>query len=194
MNPIRFRTNYRILPCYVALCVVCLLSVLILGSIDEQKYLPVMIGLFAVMGVATVLMLLAVPKTRRQELAAEEARYDFDTAAVEIQEQYVIDYEGAKLYFGPNGVRVDDGKFFWYSAMNPRLVTSNRFNRVWIAVEFGSDPLTDIFLPLSPVLIRAIEQLAIPLANPESLDYLLSHKSNAFAQIYNSGTFEVFDD
>lgn len=194
MNPIRFRTNYLVLPCYLVFCAACLILVLVLGGIDDQKYAPFMIGSFVLLGGATVCLLAAVPQTRKKELALELDRYDFDYSNVEEQEFYIINLEGIELRFGRNGLSVD-GQFHWYGHTAPRLVTSNKFNRIWIAIRFGSeDDLTALFVPLQPVLIRAVEHLVIPLRNPEELDYLLTHKQNTFAQIYNRGTFQVFSN
>ena len=193
MNPIRYRTNYRIVPAFVMFCAVCLILVLVLGAIDDQKFMAVMIALFGLMAVAAVCLLLTVPKTREKELALERERYDFDISQVEDMEAYEMELEDLKLKFSENGLTVND-KFFWYSHMNPRLVTSNRFNRVWLAIQFGADPEASVFAPLDPVVLKAVEKLPIAIENRKALDYVLTHKRNAFAQIYNSGTFTVFED
>ena len=194
MNPIRYRTNYRTVPCFIVICVVCLALVIILGTIDDQKFMPIMIALFALLGVAMVWLLRMVPKTREQEMALELERYDFDTSQVEEQEIYRLELEGLELEFSENGLKVD-GRFHWYNPVSPRLVVTNRFNRVWLAIRFGgADDLKALFVPLSPVLLKAVESLPIPLENPQMFAYLLTHKENAFAQIYKYGTFQVFED
>lgn len=190
MNPLRYRTNYRILPAFLALYAVCLVLVIVLGSIDDQKFMPLMIALFALMAVATVWLLLTVPKTRGKELVLERARYDFET---ECEDTDTLDYEGNLLKFSENGLTVND-TFYWYSHLCPRLVTSNKFNRVWLAIQFGRNPVASVFAPLGPELLHILRKFDIPLENPEMLEYLLSHKNNAFAQIYNTGTFTVFED
>ena len=190
MNPIRYRTNYRILPGFLALCAVCLTLVIVLGSIDDQKFMPLMVALFAVMAAAAVWLLLTVPKTREKELALERDRYDFDAVC---EDTDTLDYEGNLLKFSENGLTWND-KFYWYSHLKPRLVTSNKFNRVWLAIRFGNDPVASVFAPLGPEMLHMLRKYAIPLENPKELDYLLTHKRNAFAQIYNTGTFTVFED
>ena len=192
MNPIRFRTNYRIVPGFVILCAVCLALVVILGSIDDQKFMPVMIGLFAVITVAALWLLLTEPKTREKELALELERYDFDYTAFPEQDRYETELEGLKLEFSENGLTVN-GQFCWYNHLRPRLVTSNLCNRVWVAVQFGADAKNAVFAPLDPVVLRAVVSFRIPLENGKSLEYLLRHKRNVFAQIYQTGTFTVFD-
>lgn len=51
-----------------------------------------------------------------------------------------------------------------------------------------------LFVPLYPVLPAAIRDLKIPLENPEALEFLLTHKENAFAQTLVRGTFRIFKD
>jgi len=193
MNPIRFRTNYRIVPAYAVFCAVCLILVLILMEIDDKKFLPVFLLLFGLMAAVTVWLLRQVPATRKAEIEAELARYDFD--AEDISEQTAYDFcdEGLWLTLDANGMTVD-GKFFWYGHLKPELVTTNRFNRVWIAVRFGRDPIHAVYLPLSGTLVHAIHTLPVPLENRERLEFLLTHKENVFAQIYATGTFRVFED
>lgn len=193
MNPIRYRTNYRIMPVYILFSILCMGLAVALMEIDEHKFLPVFIGLFALFGIGSVWMLINVPKTRKKELELELARYDFDWSAVPVQDQYTIAYEGSELVLSANGLTLD-GKFYWYSHLNPALVVSNKFNRIWLAIWFGTDPMKSLYVPLDPVLLRSIEALDIPLENREELEYLLKNKENAFAQIYSYGTFRVFED
>ena len=193
MNPIRYRTNYRIMPMYILFAVLCIGLAVTLMEIDEHKFLPMFIGLFALFGIGTVLMLMNVPKTRKKELELELDRYDFEYSDVPVQEQYTIGYEGSELVLSANGLTLD-GKFYWYSHLNPALVVSNKFNRIWLAIWFGNDPMKSLYVPLDPVLLCSIEALDIPLENREELEYLLKNKENAFAQIYSYGTFRVFED
>lgn len=191
MNPVRYRINYRIMPCYALFCAICLTAGIILMRIDDARFAPLFVGLIVLIGGASAWILLTVPKTRKMELALEMERYDFDISDVPEQNSYLIVYEGAEITFSSGGLMVD-GTFFWYSRLNPRLVTSNRFNRVWVAIQFGNDPVKSLFVPVSPMLVRAVENLDIPLQNREKFDYLLANKENAFAQIYKYGTFQIF--
>ena len=191
MNPIRYQTNYRLVPCYALFCAVCFVTGIVLMGIDDERFAPVFVGLLAIMGLVSVWLLLKVPETRKKELRLELERYDFDASFVPEHNKYTIAYEGAELVFDSNGIKVDE-KFYWYGHLTPTLVTSNRFNRVWVAVMFGADPTKALFVPVSPALIRAVEDLNIPLKNREAFDYLLQHKENAFAQIYKYGTFQIF--
>ena len=193
MNPIRFRTNYRILPAYIAVCAVCLILGVILMEIDDRKFLPVFLLLLGLMAAATIWLLRQVPGTRRAELRTELERYNFSAEDIPEQPSYEFFDEGLELTLDANGLSVD-GKFYWYGHLKPELVTSNRFNRVWIAIRFGVDPLHAVYLMLTPQLIRAVQTLPIPLTNRERLDFVLTHKENVFGQIYNSGTFRVFED
>lgn len=193
MNPIRYRLNYRIVPCYMGLSVVCLLLGIVLMELDDRMYLPVFLASLGIIAVASVALLLTIPKTRQKELAAEKARYEFDTSAVEDADSYVIAYEGGDVELSRNGIRYH-GEFYWYNHVGPRLVTSNKCNRVWVAIQFGGRNDSSVFLHLNPLVIKAVQYLEVPLENGEMLDYLIEHPANAFAQIYNSGTFSVPED
>ena len=193
MNPLRYRVNYRIVPAYALLCILCLGLAVVLMEIDSDRFAIAFFILLGIMAAATVALLSQVPKLRQKELAMEQDRYDLDVSGLEPQERYVLDYEGAELVLDKNGLTID-GKFYWYNHLNPGLVTTNRFNRVWLAIQFGDDPMHALFVPLSAELIHAVQNLPIPLVNPEMLDFLLTHKENVFAQIYNTGTFRVFAD
>lgn len=191
MNPIRYRTNYRIVPGYAVFCVLCLALGLILMEIDSKKFLPVFIGAFILMGAASVWLMLSVSKTRRAELKAELERYNLNPAGTEMHDSLTLSCDGSQITLDRNGLYID-GQFHWYTYLNPILVTSNRFNRVWLAIRFGNDPVKALYLPLCSKLIQAVSEFDIPLANPEKLEFLLNYKENAFAQIYNSGSFKVF--
>jgi len=193
MSPLRYRVNYRIVPAYALLCILCAGLAVVLMEIDSERFAIAFLILFGIMAAATVAVLSQVPKLRQKELAMELERYDLDASGLESRDRYVLDYEGAELVLDQNGLTID-GKFYWYNHLNPGLVTTNRFNRVWLAVQFGDDPLQSLFVPLSAELIHAVQNLPVPLVNPEMLDFLLTHRENAFAQIYNTGTFRVLDD
>ncbi len=191
MNPIRYRTNYQIVPAYAVLCAVCLGLGIFLMDMDSQRFLPVFILLFAVMGVASVWLLLEVPKTRKQELALEEERYDLSASDVVRKDAYEIPYDGHRVVLKEDGIWVNDS-VFEYDKIAPTLVTSNYCNRVWLAIRFGTNPETAVYAPLSPEVMQAIHQFRIPISNDPALIYLRTHKTNAFAQIYHYGTFHVF--
>lgn len=192
LNPIRFRVNYRIVPGFVAVCAACILLVLLLGNADADRFAPIMVGLLFLVGAASVALLLTVPKTRRQELAVEMQRYSFDTSTVAQQESYTVAFDDITVTLSGNGLTLGE-KFYWYNHLAPKLVTSNRFHRIWIAVQFGAVPGKELFVPLTPTVVQAVKQFPIPLQNYEMLDFLLSHKENVFAQIYQTGTFRTFD-
>lgn len=193
MNPIRYRTNYRIVPAYGLLCVLCVVLIVVLMESDSERYAPAFFLLMGVMAAATVWVLRSVPGIRKAELQAELARYDFEPEPESDQTSYTFYDEGLEITLDANGMYIQD-KFYWYGHLKPELVTTNRFNRVWIAIRFGADPVFSVFLPLTPVLIQAVQTLPVPLTNRERLDFLLTHKENVFGQIYNTGTFRVFED
>ena len=193
MNPIRFRMNYRIVPGFAALCMGCVTLSIILMERDDRAFLWAFLVLMGILAAACIWVVMQVPKMRKLELQAEMDRYDLEPAAAQPDGYYALNYEGRGLILNGDGIRYD-GQFSWYNHLNPRLVTSNRFMRVWIAIQFGTDPMKSLFVPLCPTLLAAIRDFQIPLENPEALEFLLTHKENAFAQILVRGTFRIFKD
>lgn len=190
MNPIRYRMNYRIIPAYGIFCAVCLIGSFFLMSQDESRYWPMLVAALAAVAAASIWLLRKVPKTRQTELDAELARYDLDCSHVPEAESYRVAYETGELILTADGLR-DGERFYWYNHLTPRLATSHRFNRVWIALQLGKTPLESYFLPLNPTVLRVIRQFQIPLENPEELEYLLAEPKKAVAQIYNTGNIQI---
>ena len=193
MNPIRFRMNYRMVPGVAALCMACVILSIVLMEQDSQANLWAFLVLMGILAAACIWVVLQVPKMRTAELRAELDRYDLEPAPAEESGSYTLTHEGRELILNGDGIRYD-GTFYWYNHLKPRLVTSNRFLRVWVAIQFGTDPVNSLFVPLCPALLAAIRDLEIPLENPTALEFLLTHKENAFGQIYQSGSFILFDD
>lgn len=193
MNPVRFLINYRIVPGFGILCGLLLAAIVILMSIDEAKYGTAAMVLFGVIGVLCVAFLLTVPKTRDWEVAAELRRYDFSAPYAPLQDTWIVEDEGIIMQFSQNGLRIGE-KFYWYNHLSPKLATSNQFNRVWLALQFGADPMRSVFVPLSSEAIAAVDHFSIPLQNKDALHYLLKNKEQVFHEIYRTGTFSVPED
>lgn len=190
MNPVRFIINYRVVPGFGILCGLLLAVILILMRLDEAKYATTSIILFGVIGLLCAAVLLTVPKTRSWEIAAEMKRYQLSPLPTPLEDPWVITDEDITLQFSMDGLKIDD-KFYWYNHLSPKLATSNRFNRVWIALQFGSDPMHAVFVPLSPEAIAAVEQFSIPLQNKDAFDFLLNNKEKVFEEIYHTGSFYI---
>lgn len=190
MNPVRFLINYRIVPGFGILCGLLLAIIVILMSIDDVKYGTVAIILFGLIGLLCVVLLMTVPKTREWEIAAELKRYDFSPTATVSGDTWELQDEGTSLCFSKDGLTIDN-QFFWYNHLQPCLVTTNRFNRIWIALQFGSDPMHSVYVPLTSELIAAVNHFEIPLKHPEALNFLLENKEKVFREIYSTGTFSV---
>lgn len=193
MNPVRFLINYRIVPAFGIICGVLLTVIFVLMNIDEAKYTPLAVILFCVIGLLCIALMLSVPKTRNWEIAAEINRYDFSQLQTPLEEPWIVEDEGVILQFSRDGLKVDD-KFYWYNHLTPRLATANRFNRIWVALQFGAEPMNSVFVPLSPETITAVNQFSIPLENKDAFDYLLSNKARVFEEIYKTGSFQIPSD
>lgn len=186
MNKIRYTMNYRIVPLYLLAVVSCIVIVGILMTVDESRYTPVAIGLFALIGILTLAFVSSVPFVRKREILAEMKRYDFHTGGVEPRDVYDFSDEEVSLRFDPNGMYVND-TFFWYNHLNIFINTSNYLNRVWISIVFLVSESDYYELLLNGETISMIERFNIHLGNRQTLDYLVHHKEEAFIKIYKTG-------
>lgn len=191
MNPVRYSTNHILLPVYIAFSVLCLGVGIVLMSLDENRFTWLFILCMAVFAVISAVVLYQVPQTRKKEVAIELSRYDFDVENFEKRECYDAQNEIWEVVLTQTGLYVE-GKHYYYSSLSPTLVTSNHFNRIWVSIRFGDDPWHGVYVPLNGSIIRAVEEFDIPITNREKIKYLIEHKENAFAQIYNSGTFNIY--
>lgn len=191
MNPIRRKVNYVILPVYLAVCALSLGTGVLVMSIDDTRYGWLMVLCLFIVAVASAVVLWQVPGTRKQEIRIEMSRYDFDPEHFAQMERYPVKNELWDVVLTPTGLLVN-GKHHYYSALQPTLVTSNHFNRVWISVRFGSDPWHGVYVPLDGSVIRAVREFEIPLQGAEKIPYLLEHTENVFAQIYQYGDFTAY--
>jgi len=111
MNKIRYITNYRIVPAYAGLVMVCLAIVGILMEMDETRYTPTAIGIFVFIGVVTIGLLSATPLVRKKEIEAEMNRYDFDIAGVEAKNIYDFSGDEVSFRFDKNGMYINEDFF-----------------------------------------------------------------------------------
>ncbi|MCI6728585.1 MAG: hypothetical protein MR473_00155 [Clostridiales bacterium] len=192
MNRTRFLTNYCIVPGFMVLCGLLIAVAMILVNIDEEKYSATAILLFAILVASCVTLLAIVPKMRKLEIAEELKRYDLTPAPSLPEDSWTVDDEGVRLKLSQYGIEVNE-QFYWYNHVSPKLATSNYFNRIWLALQFGTEPLNSVFIPLTPEAIAAVNQFSIPLENKEAFLYLLEHKEKVFHEIYNTGTFHIPD-
>lgn len=189
-NKIRFIMNYRIVPAYLIFSVVLLVAIGILMSIDEEKYTPVSIGLFIVIGIASIVLLASVPFIRKKEIESEINRYDFDTQNIELKDVYNFSNDEVSFCFDKNGMFVNES-FYWYNHLKIFITTSNSLNRIWISTVFFIDEDNFCEIPLDGEIISMIYAFNMNLENPELLKYIIEHKEDAFTKIYKLGTLKL---
>lgn len=190
MSRIRYLINYRIVPGFGIFCGICLAAIIILMEMDESKYGGVAGVLFGLIALSGIVILATVPKTRNWEIAEELKRYDLTQSHPVPEDGYTMEQDGVKIEFTGEGLRVD-GVFYWYNRLSPMLATSNRFLRIWLALQFSTDSTHAFFIPLSSEVIAAINQFSIPIGNRQQFDFLLENKEEAFRQIYSTGSIRV---
>lgn len=190
MTRIRYLINYRIVPGFAIFCGICLAAIVILMETDESRYGGVAIALFGLMALSGIAILVTVPKTRHWEIAEERKRYDLTQSHSVPEDGWTMEQDGIKLEFTGEGLRID-GTFYWYNHLSPMLATSNRFLRIWLALQFRTDSTHVLYVSLSPEVIAAVNQYSIPIGNREQYDFLLKNPEEAFLQIYNTGSIRA---
>lgn len=186
MHKIRFIMNYRIVPGYLFACAICIVIICVVMSIDEAKYTPLAIILFSAIGLLTIVLLTTVPFVRKKEIQLEIGRYNFEEMETEPKKIYVFSDEEMSIHFDSNGMTVMD-KFFWYNHLTVRINTSNYLNRVWITILFIINEASYCTIPLNGDTIHMIKEFGIKLENPETMEYIVHHKEDAFNRIYRTG-------
>lgn len=192
MNPFRYNLNHRMIPGFGVLAVICGVACVLLVNNDNAANYPYAIGVAAFLIAVFLGMMVYIKYTARKELQVEIDKYSFKIKDVERKDSYVLPYDNGDVELTREGY-IQNGEFCSYKACEPRLATSHMFNRVWIALQLGENKKTAIFLHLTPVVLRAIRELEIPLENIGHLDYLVREPKHAMAQIYESGKFYILD-
>lgn len=192
MNPIRYKTNYRLVPGFGIFAILCGGIGLVLISMDMHKYLPAFLGLVVLILAVFAVMMVVINRIAKQEMEMECARFDFDYSKVEDRDSYVIPYEQGDVELTREGY-IRNGEFHSYEEVKPKLTTSHTFNRVWLAIQLGEKRKYSLFLHLDPTVIKAVKHLEIPLENADDLRYLLKYPREACEQVYREGKFYVLD-
>lgn len=187
MLPLNFRFARQIAPAYGLVSILLIVGVSILMDGDEERcFVPalVLMGVFMAMSIA---LLACMPYVRKKALEAELQRYDFAAAGIETPDVWEGAADGRLLRLDKEGARLD-GTAYTYDQLSCRIVTNNYAKRINVALWIvPSDEEDGAHLPLTAQTLRLLECLPIRLENPELLAYILSHKAEAFRQIYDRG-------
>jgi len=186
MNKIRFVVNYRIVPAYIFIVILILITISILMSIDEIKYTPLAITLFIIIAAITVILLISVPFVRKKEIDMEMRRYDLCEIENECERTFNFSNDDFLLSFDSNGMTLNDD-FFWYNHLKISIDTSNYLNRVLISIIFLIDENNYCRIPFNGETISMVRKFNIKLENPEVFEYIICNKEDAFVQIYKTG-------
>lgn len=190
MFPFQFIISYIVTPTYLILSLALLILFGVLMEIDEQSFFSyglICLGTFAFL---TIVILSIVPYFRKKAIRLELERYDFDVSNIDAPEEVHFSSEGVTVKFDLNGMYVN-GEQFSYQQMIKTVETSNRYNRINIYLQFTTVKGWNIFLPITPVTLKMLDNLNIHLDNHEILDYIIHNKKDAFTQIYNKGTIHI---
>lgn len=192
MHPLDFAMSYILTPLYVLISLGLIATACILMELDEQKNLVPALSCFSGFMVLSIVFLAGVPFVRKKSLAADIQKYCFDTSDIPEKDCWSYMIDGTEVQFDCFGMRVD-GKLFYYSHMQKRLVTGNAFKRIQLSLEFVTYDKNGhiVTLILTPEVIKMVQCLGIELENRERYLYLLSNKEEAFSQIFSTGSFEL---
>lgn len=187
MLPLNFTMSYRIVPAYAVLSFLLIAGFGFLLAADEDKYFVPAMALMGALVVLSIALLASLPFVRKRAIQTELERCCLDPAGIEAETEWQMAAEGRKLCFDRAGVRID-GVQYEYSQLCCRIATNNYCKRVrivlWIALPEDEE---GVLLPLTARTVKMLTCLPVPLENPELLNYILSHREEAFRQIYDKG-------
>lgn len=186
MLPLNYAMSYRITPIYLLVSLLLIVVFYILMETDEDKYFAYGMICLALFAVITIALLAMVPYVRKKAIATELTLYNFDTSNEPTLETYDFSTDEFSLKFDKFGLYLD-GELFYYKTMKKFLWTRNDCNRVRLSLVFRFVKQSYVELPLNPATLKMLQSLQIELDNQAALDYVLSHKKEAFEQIYKTG-------
>lgn len=187
MLPLNFTMSYRVVPVYALISFLLIAGFGILLAVDETRYFVPAMAMMGAVAVLSIVLLSSLPYVRKKALEAEMQRYDFDMSDIEPADVWMIETDGRTAEFDRRGMTLD-GIQHDYNELQCRVVTNNYGKRVrihlWIVPPEDEE---GILLPLTAHTLKLLACLSLPLENPELLEYILSHKAEAFRQIYDKG-------
>lgn len=184
LTPMRWRINNVIVPVYLGVSALLVLVGAILMSIDEVRFQGTFIGLMAFLALLSVALLLTVPRTRRKEIQWELSNYDLSTEHLEPRRKYEFQVDGHAIRFDANGIQLDD-TFVWYNHARLMLHGEKRYHSLLLSFVCRLSDETVLRFRLRGEIIQMIQDLKLPLENPEVLDRLLADPYKVFERIYN---------
>ena len=191
MNKIRSFVNFTIVPIILLITCIFLVTIMILLNINEEKYTPLAVSLFIIIGVIYTILLVTVPFIRKKELQIELAKYDF-TIDEEVKEEYTIKSNlGLNVVFKKDGIYVNNN-YYKYEELRLNLGSSNYLLKVNLYIDVVVKNSNSYIKPywyikLDKELINAVLKYNIKLDNHDKFVYIINNKEDAFKQILNYG-------
>lgn len=195
MNKIRFITNRYIAMPFLAFSILGAVVSLVLMSIDEVKYLPVLIVYFVITGVASIGLFITTPIIRKKEIQIELGKYNSSIDDVEDKDEVeFFTNEEFNVTLSRQGIEIAE-YFFDYSYFDIYLQTGNRLNLVNLNIMFFSnlkydrdvDEKIQFSIPFSKELLYSIKEYHVPIENEDDMRFIINNKEAAFSQIYKYG-------
>lgn len=203
MLPLNALFVYRITPIYALVSILLIAGFGVLMEIDDERYFLPAISLMGIFAALTIVLLASLPYVRKKAVETELQRYDFDTSSINSADVWTFSAEGETVCFDRQGMQVRDVRY-GYDDLCCRIVTGNWCRRINISLWCipseedneeedeeeegeGDEEEDGVLLPLTSEVLKMIEYLNIQLDNPETLDFILHHRAEAFRQIYDRG-------
>ncbi|MBQ7871394.1 MAG: hypothetical protein IJ357_04570 [Oscillospiraceae bacterium] len=180
----RWRINYVIVPIYLGVSALVILTGLILMSIDEVRFQGAFIGLIAFWALLTVALLLTVPRARKNDILWELSHYGLNTEHLKPRTEYEFQIDGHAICFEASGIRIDD-TFVWYNHVRLMLHGERYWHNLYLSFVCRLSDDTVLKFRLSGEIIQMIQDLKLPLENHEVLEQLLADPYKVFERIYN---------
>ncbi len=216
MHPLRYKTNYVLVPLYLFLGLALVVGVIVLDATvlgnEDAPGLLTYLGL-AFFVCASVALIAFSSFVSKKELQAEKARYSYlftpvaglekESVTVNVEEgiSYTLTKEGIKAEWDEGEEQVFDDvrnnvRFVDWEDAELSLATHNHFRRIHIAlaVLFDSSygekefPVPDVFIiPLTEEVFSALEKFELKEKLSADWVYLLYNPEDAFKQILARG-------
>ena len=108
MNSIRFIFNYYVAMPVLAFGILGAAVSAVFMTIDEAKYLPILIAYFGILVLAIIGLLIASPIIRKREIMLEISKLDFEIDCIDDRNEFeFISDENFRITLSSHGIKVD---------------------------------------------------------------------------------------
>ena len=186
MYPLNRFLTYTVAPIYVVVCILLFAGAAIVLSIDENRFLPLGIGLMGGFVLVSVAVCICTKMIRRLSISRQMDSYDFDPGHFEDAESWDYCEDGRFLRFDRYGMYTEDG-FFPYEELHVSVLTDVSYHVIRIAFGFFRDEEHFEAVRFDGRSVRMVRTLNIRVEPPEAVESILENKAEVFRHLYDRG-------